>query len=172
MFARTFVTIFGLACASASALIFLPIAALFDPYLQATVGGVSPEHWMELFAAFLNDDAPEETLTAMFHLVWTIAMLVCILPVTIVALIGAVSQARAYVFYAGATGVLAAAMPWIVRAGRLGERSTSITAAEGHVALVLFLTGVVAGTVYWAIAARGVSSPGNPQGWSGRQSSG
>lgn len=171
MFARAIVTILGLACASAAALVFLPIATLLDPYVQSTVGGFSPEHWLELFAAFLDEGAPEETLSALFHLFWTIAMLVCVLPVTIVALVGAVAQARAYLFYAGVTGVLAAAMPWIVRAGRLDERSASITAAESHVALVLFLTGVVAGTIYWLIAARGAGDTRRSKGWAARQPS-
>lgn len=159
MIARTLLTLVGLACASAAALIFLPIATIFDPFVQATAGHIAPEHWFELLASILTDDAPDEAVATFFHLIWTIGMLVCVLPVTVVALVGAVGKAQAYVFYAGTTGVLAAAMPWVVRAGRLTDRSASITAAEGHVALILFLTGVVAGTVYWLIAARGPRVP-------------
>ncbi|MBX9741837.1 MAG: hypothetical protein K2X62_17305 [Beijerinckiaceae bacterium] len=159
MFARALITLFGLACASAAALVFLPLATLFDPFVRAAAGGMSPEHWMDIFAAILSADAPDETLAAMFHLVWTIVMLICVLPITIVALVGAVGKAQAYLFYAGATGVLAAAMPWIVRAGKMNERSASITAGESHIALILFLTGVVAGTIYWLIAGRGAAGP-------------
>lgn len=162
MFARTFLTLIGLACASAVALIFLPVATLLDPVVQAMAGRVPTEHWFDLLAAILTNQEPDEAVTTLFHLIWTIAMLVCVLPVTIVALVGAVGRAQAFVFYAGATGVLAAAMPWIVRVGRMNERSASITPAEGHIALILFLTGVVAGTVYWLIAGRSAQGPARP----------
>lgn len=168
MFARTFITLLGLACASAAALIFLPLATVLDPFVQAMAGHVPADHWFELLAAILTDAAPDEAMATLFHLIWMIAMLVCVLPVTIVALVGAVGKAQAYVFYAGVTGILAAAMPWIVRAGRMTERSASITPAEGHIALILFLTGVVAGTVYWLIAGRGAQASQRP-GWSDAQ---
>ena len=171
MFARAIITIFGLGFAATAALIFMPLAAVFDPFVQSMVGGLAPENWFEIFGAILMTAAPDETVSTIFHLIWMIAMLICVLPVTLVALLGALGRVRSYVFYAVATGILAAAMPWIVRAGRMAERSASMTPAEGHIALILFLTGVVAGSVYWLIAGRDPRRARN-EGWRATQPNG
>jgi uncharacterized membrane protein YjgN (DUF898 family) len=56
---------------------------------------------------------------------------------------------RSLVWHVGATGVLTAAIPWILR----GEARVT-SAAELHVSFVLGLTGAVAGLIYWAIVGR------------------
>jgi hypothetical protein len=66
-----------------------------------------------------------------------------------VAILSEALGIRSLVWYAGATGVLTAAVPWILRgAARVANP------AELHVSLVLALTGAAAGFVYWAIAGR------------------
>jgi hypothetical protein len=58
------------------------------------------------------------------------------------------------IWYSGSTGLLAAAVPWLVRSAKHMERATSINAAETRFALLFFFTGLVSGFVYWLIAGR------------------
>jgi hypothetical protein len=165
MLSRLLLTIVGLACGSAAALLFLPFAVLVDPLVQSTASHLPADHWFEILESLFADDDPQEAVMTIVQLIWTIGMLVCVLPVTITALIGGVARSRSFVFYAGLTGFLAAAMPWILRASRFAERGGQMSSAEGHLTLILFLTGVVAGTIYWLIAARGGQSKPSRDGW-------
>lgn len=167
MFTRLVLTLFGLACASAAALVFLPVAVLLDPLVQQAAGAAPAEHWLDALTRLAPDGDPERALAMLFQLIWTIGMLVCVLPVTLTALLGGVTGARSFAFYAGLAGVLAAAMPWILRAGRVMERGALLSTAEAHLTLILFLTGVVAGAVYWLIAAR--EPPRRGPGWMASQ---
>ncbi len=168
MVARVLLTFLGLACASAAALVFLPLAIIFDPLVQSAASDLPADHWLDILAGILSQDAPEDSIATLFHLLWTIGMLVCVLPVTIVALVGSISGTRGFVFHAAISGVLAAAMPWVLRSGRIVERGAQMSPAEGHLTLILFLTGVVAGTVYWLIAGRQEASPSGA-GWMSSQ---
>ena len=51
MFSRLLLTIVGLACASAAALLFLPFAVLVDPLVQSTASHVPADHWFEFSRA-------------------------------------------------------------------------------------------------------------------------
>ena len=159
MFLRIILTIIGLACGSAAAMLFLPFAILVDPLVQSAASHVPADHWFDIFQNLLSENDPEEAVATIVQLVWTIGMLVCVLPLTITALIGGVARARSYVFYAGLTGAFAAAAPWILRASRFADRGGQMSSAEAHFTLILFLTGVVAGSLYWLIAARGGGKP-------------
>src|SRR6476660_196151 len=117
MFARLILTIAGLACASAAALLFLPFAVIVDPLVQSVASHVPADHWFEILESLFSEDDPQDAVATLMQLLWTIGMLVCVAPVTIAALIGGVARSRSFVFYAGLSGALAAAMPWILRAG-------------------------------------------------------
>lgn len=171
MFARLILTTVGLACASAAALLFLPFAVLVDPLVQSTASPAPTDHWFGILERLFWDDDPQEALATFVQLIWTIGMLVCVVPVTIAALVGGLTRTRSFVFFAGLTGTLAAAMPWILRASRFADRGGQISAAEGHLTLILFLTGVVAGTIYWVIAGRGERKPPR-DGWMSDQPKG
>jgi hypothetical protein len=164
MLSRLIITCVGLACASAAGLVFLPLAVIFDPLVQLLTSDTAADHWFEILSGVLTDEDPEEAIEALFQLLWTIGMLVCVLPITIVALIGGIVRTENFAFYAGLTGFIAAAVPWILRGGRLAERSASISAAEAHLTVILFITGVIAGTIYWLIAGR-TRSNGTEKGW-------
>lgn len=159
MLARLVLTIIGLACGSAAALLFLPLAVILDPLVQSAASHLPADHWFDILQGLFSDEDPEETLATLVQLLWTIGMLVCVLPITITALIGGVARSRSLIFHAGLAGVLAAAMPWILRASRIAERGGRMSAAEAHLTLILFLTGVVAGAIYWLIAARDDGKP-------------
>ncbi|MDB5641735.1 MAG: hypothetical protein JWN07_1052 [Hyphomicrobiales bacterium] len=158
MFARLILTVIGLACASAAALLFLPFAVLVDPLVQGAASQFPADRWIEILESLFLEDDPQEAVTTLVQLIWTVGMLVCVVPIIIVALVGGVARARSFLFYAGLTGAFAAAMPWVLRASRFAERGGQMSSAEGHLTLILFLTGVVAGTIYWLIAARGDGS--------------
>lgn len=87
-----------------------------------------------------------------------LASAILVAPPLFVALVGEVIGLRALAFYAGGTGALTAALPWLMRQG---ERPSA--AGEGRVTLALFLVGACAGLVYWLIAGRsaGVARPIN-----------
>ena len=172
MVSRFVLTMIGLACASAAALVFLPLAVIFDPLVQQVASQVPADHWFDILWDLFSEENPEETLSAIFQLLWTVGMLVCILPVTVTALVGMGARARSFAFYAGVTGALAAAIPWILRSSRIGERAFHPSAAEAHLTIILFLTGACAGTVFWLIAARSEGFSLRSGGWLSNQSRG
>ncbi len=165
MFSRLALTTIGLACASAAALVFLPLAVIFDPLVQQVASQVPADHWLDILWDLFSEENPEDTFTTLFQLLWTIGVLVCILPVTVTALLGAGARVRTFAFYAGATGVLAAAIPWILRSSRIGERAFQPSSAEAHLTIILFLTGAFAGTIFWLIAARDTEFSRRARGW-------
>lgn len=171
MFSRLILTFIGLACASAAALVFLPLAVIFDPLVQQVASQVPADHWLDILWDLFSEDNPEDTFGAIFQLIWTVGMLVCILPVTVTALLGASARVRAFAFYAGATGLLAAAIPWILRSSQIGERAFQASSAEAHLTIILFLTGAFAGTIFWLIAARNDDWRHMGKGWMSDQRS-
>ncbi len=172
MFSRLMLTFIGLACASAAALVFLPLAVIFDPLVQQVASQVPADHWLDILWDLFSDENPDDTFAAVLQLTWAVGVLVCILPVTVTALLGAGGQVRTFAFYAGATGVLAAAIPWILRSSRMAERALQPSSAEAHLTVILFLTGALAGSVFWLIAARDAGLRRPAKGWMSDQSKG
>ena len=78
-----------------------------------------------------------------------------------VALVGEVAGLRRLAWYAGATGLLTAVIPWLLRGS-----ARVASPAELHVGFVLALTGAVAGLFYWMVAGRsaGRRAPSPPLG--------
>lgn len=156
-FLRRAVTIgAALLCAAALAFILLPVAVILDPVLRS-----ADPAWLAFgfLAAILQAQDPER-LADSVSFVWTAMTTVCVLPLTIAALTGEAARVRAWLWYAGATGLLAAGMPLAIRAS-LGrppfrpEADAVTQAAETRLLLLFFLTGVLSGSVYWLIAGRG-----------------
>ncbi len=172
MLSRLMLTFIGLACASAAALVFLPLAVIFDPLVQHVASQLPADHWLDILWDLFSDENPDDTFAAILQLTWAVGMLVCILPVTVTALLGAGGRVRTFAFYAGATGGLAAAIPWILRSSRMAERAFQPSSAEAHLTVILFLTGALAGTVFWFIAARDAALTRPAKGWLSDQSKG
>ncbi len=88
-------------------------------------------------------------MAAAFEAVGRIVFTLLVFPPLLVAVLSEVIRARSAIWYGLATGILTAAIPWILRgSARIGSPG------ELHVSFVLGLTGAVAGLVYWAIAGR------------------
>jgi hypothetical protein len=153
MLRRIVVMIFGYLIAAGVGAIFLLLSAIADPAtrelgLTSVMAG--------LFAAFdeaLADGDPSQAMSAVGFVVWAVVVATCAAPLAVVALVGEAAGARSLVWYSGASGLLAGASPWIVRAARGLDRAQAMTDAEGRLALLFFLTGALTGAIYWLIAA-------------------
>jgi len=126
---------------------FFLIASIVDPVMATLTGDtLFVGFWSLIDAVFAADD-PTPIVEDAFLAVGRIMFTLLIFPPLLIAVISEVLGMRSLLWHALATGVLTAAVPWILRgAARIG------TPAELHVSLVLGLTGAVAGLVYWAIA--------------------
>ncbi|MCB5174594.1 hypothetical protein [Microvirga lenta] len=138
---------------------FLMIASVIDPVMATLTGDtLFVGFWAFVDAVFSADD-PEPIVTEAFLAVGRLVFTLLVFPPLLVAILSEVLGLRSLIWYAGAMGVLTAAVPWILRgAARVGSP------LELHVSLVLGLTGAVAGLVYWAIAGQSAARPSrNPE---------
>ncbi|MCC2096255.1 MAG: hypothetical protein KDJ29_05160 [Hyphomicrobiales bacterium] len=157
---RWLVIAFGLGLAISAAIIFLPLALISDPLL-GEVGPAIAEQGIEgLVLLFLSSEAVASFAGGLFAIVWMAIVAICVAPVTITGVIGEAAGIRSIFWYAGATGLLAGAMPWILRAakgtggGAAGAGDSLARAAELRISLIFLLTGLAAGLVYWLVAGR------------------
>ncbi|WP_374310400.1 hypothetical protein [Methylocella sp.] len=146
------------AVAIGAALAVLPALAAFDPALRR-----ASALFMQYLACALSRGAvdPDAFVTAgaLARFAWTAAVSVCVVPLVVVALVGEAAGIRSALWHIGATGLLAAAAPWIARAAFGASRVVTTSSQELHFALVFFVTGATAGAVYWLLAGRGGRDP-------------
>lgn len=83
---------------------------------------------------------------------WTALVASCFVPVSLVAAIGEAAQLRSFLWFAAGTGCLTAAMPTLLRSLTHLPVGGAGSAREGRFILLLFMTGLVAGTIYWMVA--------------------
>lgn len=114
-----------------------------------------------LFAAAAGGGDPDLVVASLFAGFWMLSLVLVIGPVTLVSTAGEIVGSRSFAFYGGLTALLTAAIPWLLRAG---PGPGAALAAEGRLTAILFVTGAVAGLVYWAVAGRsaGRDAVGNP----------
>jgi hypothetical protein len=156
LIARSVIILAALAVAIASALVFLPIAALLDPVTRAAGVVFSASSIIAVIDAFFTPPA-EGPDTALLFALWILAVTICVAPIFIVSLIGEATGTASPLFYVAATGVIAAGLPWLLRARYLGKASESVAGGEVELrlALLFFVTGACSGFVYWLIAGHG-----------------
>jgi hypothetical protein len=144
----------AMAAAVVTGFVILPVLILFDPLgdgaaLVASIGG-----FIDLLGRSMDDLPPNEAVSLFAGFLWTAALMICVVPIVVTGLIGEVAAVRSPIWYCGATGVLAAAMPWLTRAALHLTDARSATPLELRFALLFFLTGTAAGLVYWLICGR------------------
>jgi len=145
---------FGLLIAIGASGIFLMVASIVDPVMATLTGDTLLVGFWSFVDAVFSADDPEPVVTEAFLAVGRLAFTLLVFPPLLVAILSEVLGLRSLVWYAAATGVLTAAVPWILRgAARVGSP------AELHVSLVLGLAGAVAGLVYWAVAGQSAGRP-------------
>lgn len=140
---------FALLIAIGASSFFFMVATIVDPVMAVLTGDtLFVGFWSFVDAVFSSEDPGPivaDALLAVGRIVFTLL----VFPPLLIAVLSEVLRIRSLVWYAGATCVLTAAVPWILRgAARVANP------AELHVSLVLGLTGAVAGFVYWVIAGR------------------
>lgn len=154
---RMFVVVVGLAVAMAAGLVFLAVGGLIVPATRELAADVSLGGILALFSALAGSDAPDRVWSAVALAFWTLAAALIVLPPLVAAIVGEVAGMRSFVWYGGSAGVLTAAIAWLGHTASHGPDPT-----ETKLLLLLFLTGAVAGLVYWAIAGRGAGEVTEP----------
>jgi hypothetical protein len=147
---RALVVCFAFLIAASAGALLLPLAVLFDPVLREiglnAVGSA-------LSAAM--DDASPESAAVLGRVLWAVPVAVCAAPLAFTVLLGEIAGMRSLAWYGGASGALAAASPWILRASRGLPGAVHASPLELRVAVLFFVIGGLTGAVYWLIAARG-----------------
>jgi hypothetical protein len=152
-----FVVPFALLVALAAGTVFFLIAALADPVMAALAGQSLFVGFWSLMDAILGSENPDAVVADALSGVGRLTLILFVLPPVFVAVLGEVIGLRRLAWYAGGTGLLAAAMPWLLRGSpRIASPD------ELRVSLVLGLTGAVAGSVYWLVAGRGAGAAREP----------
>lgn len=148
----------GLMLAIPTGAVFLMIGSILEPSARGLLGDLSLSGMLALMVDLAEGESLEAAGALVFGAILLLSMLL-IAPIVCVALAGELLRLRSYVWYAGMCGLLTAAVPWLLRAGRSGELPGVPTdpaqVAELRITLLLFLTGVASGFVYWLIAGRG-----------------
>ncbi|WP_262270291.1 MULTISPECIES: hypothetical protein [Microvirga] len=125
---------------------FLLIASIVDPVMAVLTGDtLFVGFWSLVDAVFAAED-PGPIVEGALLTVGRIVFTLLVLPPLMVAVVSEVLGMRSLLWHALATGILTAAVPFILRGS-----ARIASPAELHVSLVLGLTGAVAGLVYWAI---------------------
>jgi threonine/homoserine efflux transporter RhtA len=125
---------------------FFLIATIVDPVMAVLTGDtLFVGLWSLVDAVFAAED-PGPIVEDAFLAVGRIVFTLLVFPPLMIAIISEVLGMRSLLWHALATGILTAAVPFILRGS-----ARVASPAELHVSLVLGLTGAVAGLVYWAI---------------------
>ncbi|MXQ13416.1 hypothetical protein [Microvirga makkahensis] len=140
---------FALLIAIGMSSVFFFIASMVDPLMATLTGETLFVGFWNLVDAVFSSDDPGPIVAEAMLTVGRIMFTLLVLPPLVIAVTGEALKMRSLFWYALATGVLTAAVPWILRgAARVANP------AELHVSAILGLTGAVAGFVYWVIAGR------------------
>ena len=135
---------FATAVAIGGALVFVPVACLVDPVTRSAGFALT-----EYALSVLSEDFPvgpaDSDLVLFGCFVWGAAVLVCALPVIVVALVGEMTGTRGLLWYAGATAFAAAFAPWVIRATLHLPRATGYNFAELRFGLIFFFGGLISG---------------------------
>jgi hypothetical protein len=173
MFVRRMILVpTGLILAITVGFIFLLIGGLAEPAGRKVLEGIGWIFLLAVRADALKGDPPGSYLVLATKIIWGATLAIVIAPILLTALIGEAARLRSYIWYIAAPAVLTAAVPWLARAARAAgstairdaaTRSAQTQADEARLALLLFVSGALAGFIYWAVAGRDAGL-GNPAG--------
>jgi hypothetical protein len=150
---RSISVIFATGVAIGAGLVFVPVACLIDPVTRVAGFALAENVFSALNSEF--PEGPSDVDLLLFgRFVWAAAVLVCVVPVIVVAWIGEIAGTRGLLWYAGATGLTAASAPWVIRATLHLPRAAGYNFAELRFGVVFFLGGLISGWIYWLFAGR------------------
>jgi hypothetical protein len=148
---------FALLIAIGASSFFFMVASMIDPVMATLTGETLFVGFWSLMDAVFSSNDPGPIVADAMLAVGRIVFTLLVLPPLVIALVSEMLGMRSLLWHALATGVLTAAVPWILRGA---ARIT--TPDELHVSLVLGLTGAAAGFVYWMIAGRDAGGRPDP----------
>src|SRR5215218_2748548 len=132
-----------------AAMLTLGVVAVFDPVVALFSGEVVWAGFWSLLDRLADVDDPAPVLEGAFTGLSRAAATLLVVPPLFVGVVGELASLRSALWYAGGTGAVTAAIPWVVRAS---ERAPP--PAQFHIPLALFVTCAAAGMVYLLIAAQ------------------
>ena len=150
---RLISVIFAMAVAIGAALVFVAVACLVDPVTRSA-GFALTEYALSVLSEDFPDGPADNDLVLFGRFVWSAAVVVCALPVIVVALVGEMTRIRGLLWYAGAAAFAAASAPWVIRATLHLPRAAGYNFAELRFGLIFFFGGLISGWIYWLIAGR------------------
>jgi glucan phosphoethanolaminetransferase (alkaline phosphatase superfamily) len=143
--------LFGLVIAPVAGLVVLPVLVLVDPATR-DASTTFVEVLLRLLDEAGSDAAAAEELGAFLGFLYAAVIAIAFFPILLVAGFAALCKLRSWTYFSAATGTVTAAMPWILRSAFHLERAGAASTAELRFAFVLFLIGIVTGSVYWLVS--------------------
>lgn len=132
----------------------LGIGVAMDPALRDVLGQLGLSGLEAVLSDLAAGYAPDPGMVeGALNLGRAILLLVAV-PPALNAVVGEVLGWRALAWYGGATGLLTALLPWLMRGPGGPVGGGSVGAGEGRVTAILFCAGGIAGLVYWLAAGR------------------
>ncbi|MDF2118202.1 hypothetical protein PY365_21745 [Roseiarcaceae bacterium H3SJ34-1] len=159
---RILVIIIALAVAIACNVVLLLVAVISD----AVTGGAI----VKLLAGLFDEgmalgqgeiDIDGAALAGLLSLIWHAMAALCVLPLTLTALLAEAARSRSLIWHMLAPGVIAAAVPWMLRFAfvRPGVRDAAQTPVENRFLALFFICAALSGAVYWLISRRRIPNP-------------
>jgi hypothetical protein len=152
---RILVVTAALVLAIAAGVLFFAIAGLTVPATREFAADLSLERILLTITGMANGETPDRVWGVVAATFWVLATVILVVPPIVAAAIGEAAGLRSFAWYGGVSGALAAGLAWLGH-----PLGVSPDAAETKLFLLLFVTGAVAGLVYWAIAGRSAKRRG------------
>jgi len=159
---RLLVIVIALAVAIACNIVLLLVALVSDTVTGSAI--------VKLLASLFDEgmalgqgkiELDGAALAGMLSLITHAVTVLCVLPLTLSALLAEAARARSLVWHMLAPGVIAAAIPWMLRfaLGRPGVRDAAQTPVENRFLALFFICAALSGAVYWVISRRREANP-------------
>ncbi|KMO11628.1 hypothetical protein [Methylobacterium platani] len=139
----------ALLMAIACGAVALAVGVAMDPALRDILGQLGLSGLEAVLSDLAEGYAPDPGMVEGALSLGRAVLLLVAVPPVLNAVVGEVLGWRALAWYGGATGLLTALLPWLMR-GAGGPAG----AGEGRVTAILFCAGGIAGLVYWLAAGR------------------
>ncbi|MET7245294.1 hypothetical protein ABZT49_18240 [Methylobacterium sp. EM32] len=131
----------------------LGIGVVMDPVLRDLMGTLGLSGLEAVLSDLAEGYAPDPAMVEGAVSLGRAILLLVAVPPALNAVVGEVLGWRSLAWYGGATGLLTALLPWLMRGGA-GPARAGIEAGEGRVTAILFCAGGIAGLIYWLGAGR------------------
>jgi hypothetical protein len=148
---RFILLLLGLIFAIPAGALTLALGIFSEPAAQDLVVMIGTAVFDLLFAEALQNGDPDVVIAEFAIGFAFVSLVLLVAPISFVAICGEVTGTRSLIYYGLVTGLITAAIPWLMRGGYV---ETPALEAEWRITALLFVTGAVAGFVYWLITGR------------------